>query len=53
MEVVAVPRREGPRARGLGVLEKERRWVGREVLWVYRHAVAEGIIGCKCRCREV
>lgn len=32
-EVVA-PRREGPRARGLGVLEKGRRWVGREVRWV-------------------
>ncbi len=33
-EGVVAPRREGPRARGWRVLEKGRRWIGREFWWV-------------------
>lgn len=50
VEEVVEPRREGPMARGWGVLEKGRRWVGREFWRAERHAVAEGIDGCRCRC---
>ena len=52
VEEVGEPRREGPMARGWGVLERGRRWVGREFWRAERHAVAEGIDGCRYRGRD-